>query len=115
MKLPKWISREKERIEKEREQRLREKGFERLFNVPVGETKITVDLSVEPREVETRYGKRVVLRINVEGEPYDLMVNPASPLFRDIIDVLSSGQTTMTIVRSGRGRSTRYSIKEAQA
>ena len=110
----KWIASKKQQIEAQRKADRKEKGMEDLFNMPIGETEITIDPCKEPRIAKTKYGDRDVLRIydknNVAG---DWMINPNSPLYLEVLENLRQGKNHMVIVRSGLEKQTRYSIKNA--
>ena len=105
-----WIKEYKKQLEKMEKARAKEQGFKELVHLEVGETTVTIDADQEPREIDTRYGKRLVLALK-EPADKDYMVNPISPLWKELIDKLGSGETTVTIVRSGRGKQTRYALK----
>jgi hypothetical protein len=105
-----WIHEYKRQLETEEKARAQELGFKELLQLEVGETTITIDADTEPRETETRYGKRLVLTLK-EPADKEFMINPMSPLWKELLYKLGSGETTVTIVRSGRGKQTRYALK----
>jgi len=109
-----WMQKEKKRLQEERRKTTGQE-FRNLFIPQVGENKLQIYMD-EPRLAETRYGTRNVLKVETEdGKQYDLMINPKSPLWRDIIDKLCmtpiENPKTIIIVRSGTGKLTRYSLK----
>jgi hypothetical protein len=108
-----WIAKKKEELAQKQKENRQKKGMLELYNMPIGETEITVDISKEPRAAETKFGTRDVITIDVNGEPHDWMMNPNSPLYRELLEKISEGKAHMIIVRSGTGIQTRYSIKEA--
>lgn len=69
-----------------------------------------------PRLIETKYGERRVFEIIVDDSDYDFTVNEKSPLYRYFIRSLADTKkdTELVLVRTGNGKSTRYSVKEAQ-
>ena len=111
----KWIEAKKKQLEAARTANRKAKGMEDLYNMPIGETEITIDVNIEPRIAKTKYGDRDVLRIHVgkEGEAKDWMISPNSPFYMTILENISEGKAHMIIVRSGTELSTRYSIKSA--
>jgi hypothetical protein len=110
----KWIASKKQEIEAQRKADRKEKGMEDFFNMPVGETEITIDASKEPRIVKTKWGNREVLHIiTKDNEAKDWMINPKLNLYLQILENLSNDKTHMVIVRSGLEMETRYSIKSA--
>lgn len=111
-KEPAWIGKYKAEQEEVRKKAFKEKGFAEFLTIPIGETRITVDVNTEPREREGKYGMQVILRVRHGRKDYDLSISKTSPLWRDILNMLSGGKRTMTIVRAGKGRATRQSIKE---
>jgi len=109
-----WMQKEKKRLQEERKKTTGQE-FRNLFIPQVGENKLQI-YTDEPRQAETRYGTRNVLKVATEdGKQYDLMINPKSPLWRDIINKLCTlpveNPKTIIIVRSGTGKLTRYSLK----
>ena len=108
-----WINEKLEKLKTERKAKLKEKGMEDLYNMQIGETQITIDTNIPPRTAETKFGPRDVLRIQINDNPADWMINPASPLYRELLQNLSQGKNHFTIVRSGLEKQTRYSIKKA--
>lgn len=108
----KWIASKKQQIEEQRRADRKEKGMQDFFNMPIGETEITIDTTKEPRIVKTKWGNREALRIiTKDNEARDWMINPKINLYLEILENLSKGKTHMVIVRSGLEMETRYSIK----
>ena len=108
-----WIKTKLDEAKQKQAQKRKEAGMEELFNMPIGETEIQIDTSTPPRTAQTKFGDRDILRVTVNGKPYDWMINPNSPLYRDILQHLYDGHTHFIIVRSGMEKQTRYSIKKA--
>jgi len=108
-----WIQQKREQLKQERKVAMKEKGMMELFNMPIGETEITIDDLVPPRKAETKFGDRDILRITVNGAASDWMINPKSPLYRELLEHLYEGKNHFIIVRSGIEKQTRYSIKKA--
>jgi hypothetical protein len=108
-----WIKAKLDEAKQKQAERRKESGMEDLFNMQIGETEIFIDDSTAPRLAETKFGNRDVLRITVDDKAYDWMINPNSPLYRDILEHLYEGRCHFIIVRSGMEKQTRYSIKKA--
>ena len=108
-----WIKAKLDEAKRKQAEKRKESGMEELFNMQIGETEIQIDDSIAPRTAETKYGTRDVLRIMVDAQTYDWMINPNSPLYRDILEHLYNGETHFIIVRSGMEKQTRYSLKKA--
>jgi hypothetical protein len=103
---------EAERIETDRKAVMAEKGYREFFSLPVGQTTMILHKSV-PRITKGDYGERKVFRIHQDGKEYDFAINPRSPIYREVIKRLSATtekSITLTIVRAGEGKQTRYSI-----
>jgi hypothetical protein len=109
-----WI----EKIEEEQKQRLEAKGIKPILQLTEGENKMIIKLS-EPRRINTRFGERLVFDvIDDKGEERALMVSTNSSLIRALLPILKRAvdngkkEIPVSIIRVGRGISTRYSIKE---
>ena len=108
-----WIEQKREQLKQERKTAMKAKGMMELYNMPIGETEITIDTNITPRKAETKFGDRDVLRITVNGSACDWMINPKSPLYRELLEHLYEDKNHFIIVRSGLEKQTRYSIKKA--
>ena len=82
--LDEYFKSESERLESERQKRIRDKGYAEFFKAPVGETRMTVKYQ-KPRDIESKYGSRKVFRISVDGKEYDFTVNEKSSLYRNLV------------------------------
>lgn len=113
--IEKFFNSENQKIESEHQKHIREKGYASFFNAPVGETVMTIKYQI-PRIINGKYGTRKAFRIIVGDTEYDFTVNERSPLYRDIIRKLKDAKKDVQIalVRTGRGKSTKYDLKEAQ-
>lgn len=105
------------RVKEAQKTQMKEGGFNELVYFPVGETTLEV-LSKPLREAETKYGNREIFSVvttdeNNEAIFKDWMINPASPLFREVLEALNQDKFHFIIVRSGEGKQTRYSIKKS--
>lgn len=111
-KEPAWISKYKKEQEEVRKKAFKEKGYAEFLTIGVGETKITVDPTVEPRDREGKFGEQVILRVRHGRKDYDLSMSKTSPCWRQMLEMFSQGKFSMTIVQAGTGRQKRQSIKE---
>lgn len=105
---------ESDRLESERQKHIREKGYAEFFNAPIGETLMTVKYQV-PRIINGKYGSRKAFRIIVGAKDYDFTVNERSPLYCYLVRSLANAKDDIEIVlvRTGKGKSTKYDVKEA--
>jgi len=111
MDMKNWLKTEQERLEKERAEILKEKGYEQLFRFPVGETRISV-LMTQPRIQEGRGGRNfAVFEVEVDGKKVQTGVNLVSPMYREFINRMASGDVEFSVIRTGMGLDTRYAFK----
>ena len=104
-----WLEQETAKVKERRNKALEERGYAEFYKFPQGETEVTVDVGVQPREKTGDFGLQTILRVTIDGKPYDIAVKDM--LYYKILKKLEQGQTTMTIVRAGEGKQTRYSLK----
>lgn len=100
----------KEKMDKDREDALKEAGYEPFFKLPKGETPVKF-LETDPREVDSKFGKRIVFSVEVNGEKKDLPFSEKNPFLYDLVKALKEGKTELTILRAGEGVDTRYDLK----
>lgn len=111
MDVKEYIEAEKARIEQERSDAMLDNGFAPFMSIKEGTTTLTFSMDIMPRESKN-YPDRSIFRVSQDNTEYDLSVNRKSPLYKDIVDNLSNGKTTMTITRIGTGRTdTRYKVE----
>ena len=109
-----WIEKAFDQAKQQQKQRMKKAGIDvdiPLLTLEIGETKVEIDTTKPPRTATTKYGEREVLRVTVNDQPHDWMINPASSLWLDVLEQLNNGKTKITVVRSGTGRATRYDLK----
>lgn len=107
---PKWIQQRQQEIKKEQEEYNKQKG--EYYTFPVGESKIKI-LDNPPEKRTSKWGtEQWLYMIEVNNEIKKLTVNVI--LDRAVIQALSEGINPMTIIRTGKGKATRYSIKELE-
>ena len=107
-----WIKERLDDANEARKKQLKEKGYAEFYKLPVGETTITLDLNTAPRDKSGDFGEQCIFRISVGKETYDFSISVKSPLYRSILETAEQGKTHMTIVRTGEGKNTRYTIKK---
>lgn len=104
-----WMNKEMTRIEKEESERPEYVKFEE------GATDVIVDLNVEPRDYDGRYGMRkIVTLVMPDGVSKLWGLSPVT--FDKMISTLfESGQTegkaNLQVIRVGVGKDTRWSFK----
>lgn len=111
--LKQWANQEAGRIEQERKEYMKEKGYEDFYKLVKGENMIELDTSAVPRDWEGEFGLQKIFRIKVAGKPYDLPVKQTSPVYRMIVKALSENKTKLKILRSGEGPKTTYELLDA--
>jgi hypothetical protein len=115
VQIPQWVKDKQEKQEKEKEEYQKTnlpegyKGYLKLVN---GENKLTFDMTHTPTEGINKFNKpQTHYGVIQEGQKYILSVSAL--LDRLIISELTiSGNTTMTIIKTGSGKETRYEIKK---
>jgi len=107
-----WIKEEQDRLASEREEAMKEKGFETLWRFPQGETKVKLDPSKKPEQKEFQGRKVYIFDLEVAGEQLKTGINSRSPLYREFINKLAAGKFEFTVIRAGDGLNTRYSLKD---
>lgn len=109
-KLKKWVDRTHLRLEKERKDFMDKKGYKEFFRPDIGETTVTL-LPHIPRNIKSgQYGVREAFRIAVDGVELDWAVNPRSPVYRALVEHLEVAPVEFKLIRTGEGKSTRYSL-----
>ena len=104
-----FIASEKARMTKEREEYVKEQGFKPFVKWEQGITAFTLK-PVIPRPHESFGTPKMVFSIDVHGEELDWSVNPRSPMYRDLIDLMDNGTLNLSINRLGEGLETRYNL-----
>ena len=105
---------ELDRLGREREAAIKAKGgYPYLGALPVGESRLVL-LPVIPTDNPGQDGKpRKQFLVSREGggEEYAWTVNTKSPLYRDLLKLLSKDPVKIRVIRTGVGRSdTRYTV-----
>ena len=105
-----WLSKENERITKEREVWMEEKGIKELLQLEKGENQITIDLNQEPRTAKTKYGERFVFSLT---SPAGKNFMCSSVLYGQIVQYIAKKKTgKLTLLRSGVGTDTKIELME---
>ena len=100
---------ENARLEQESREALAELGYAEFFKVPEGTTNL--ELIDQPPRVNDKYEGRLIFRILADGREYDWSINTHSPLYRDVMALVSRGTMKICVLRVGQGMDTRYSVK----
>lgn len=108
--LDEFLDTETVRIEGERQDLLSEKGYAEFLKLESGETRVKFMPSI-PRFVEGSFGDRRAFRVIVKDKEYDWSVNPRSPMYRQLIELLRRAPVEVKIIRVGEGKNTRYDLK----
>ena len=98
-------------LEREKEQRMKAKGYEKLYHFEEGETTFTIDDSVPFRRADFENSSRTICRITVNDTKYNCALSPK--IEPQILKLFKQGQRTFTLIRTGEGKTdTRYSLKK---
>lgn len=104
-----FIAAEKATIAKEREEYMADKDYKDFVKWPQGVTEFTLE-AVIPRAHESFGTPKKIFRVTVDEELLDWSVNPRSPMYRELLDLLSDAPAACRINRLGEGLQTRYSL-----
>ena len=107
--LTNWAEVKAKEVEVERQEQLKEKGITPFLKLPEG-TSIVKFMDEVPVERNTGFGKKYDFHVEYNGMLYTWSISPRSPLFRQILSNLKHGIFTMSIVRAGTDKNTKYSI-----
>lgn len=110
-KIPEWVKNRQTEIDKQQKKWQEQNAM--FFKFPQGETQIFVDMQVPPVSKISKFGNiQWIYQVKVNGEIKKISVNVI--LDRAIIQALSEEINPMTIIRTGKEKDTRYSIKELE-
>ena len=104
-----FIASEQSRMEKDRQEYLEEQDFKDFVRWPQGVTEFTLE-PVIPRVHESFGAEKRLFRVTVDGDLLDWSVNPRSPMYRELLDVLGGAPVELSINRLGEGLETRYNL-----
>ena len=100
---------ELKRIADERERYLKEKDYKEFMKWPKGVTDAVL-MPVIPRD-HLSYGKaKKVFRIRVDDVEYDWSITEQSPLYGEVLELLSYKDVAFQLQRMGDGLQTRYDL-----
>jgi hypothetical protein len=116
-----FSKKEKERLDAERAEQIKKKGgFPYLKSLKVGETLLYLHPVIPTNnEYQGRVRKQfIVSKCGIDQKPLDeklaWTVNPQSPTYRDLLDILPKTPINIRVIRTGQGKSdTRYTIVPA--
>jgi hypothetical protein len=115
VQIPQWVKDKQVKIEEEKEKYQKSnlpEGYEGYLKLVNGENKITIDMTHTPTEGISKFNKpQTHYGVISEGKKYILST---SSLLDQLInsEIMISGNPTMTIIRTGSGKETRYEIKK---
>ncbi len=107
--LTNWAEVKAKEVDVERQEQLKEKGITPFLKLPEG-TSVVKFMNEVPVERNTGFGKKYDFHVEYNGTMYTWSISPRSPLFRQILANLKHGVYTMSIVRAGTDKNTKYSI-----
>jgi hypothetical protein len=103
---------ERERLDKEKKQRIEDAGYAPFFVIKDGESAVLEFVDTPPRQTEGKYGTKMVFSIkDANGIAFDYSVNPRAPLYREIVANIAENRYKLQITRVGEGMETQYSVK----
>ena len=110
-----YSKKELSRIEHERQEAIKAKGgLPFLPKLELGVTRLKI-LPVVPKDWNGQNGPRKQFNVTQNGTEYTWSVNPRSPLYRDLLNILPMAPVEIDVVRTGETRSdTRYSVRIAK-
>ena len=109
MSIKEYVVAEKAVREKQREEYLKDKDYKDFVVWPQGVTEFTL-MPIFPRAHQSFGKDKRVFRIEIGGEERDWSVNPLSPMYGDLLDLLLASPVTARLNRMGEGLDTRYSL-----
>lgn len=111
-----FTAKELDRLAKEREAAVISKGgYPYLGALPVGESKLILLplIPIDNPSDDGRPRKQFIVSKEGEGKEYAWTVNAQSPLYRDLLKILSKDPVKIRVIRTGEGRhDTRYTVKK---
>jgi hypothetical protein len=110
-KLDLFLTEELEKIEKERRESLAEKGYADFLKLEIGETKLTLQPAIPRLITGGGFGDRRAFRVTLKDQEYDWPVNPRSPMYRQMLELLKKAPIQISVIRVGEGKNTRYDLK----
>jgi hypothetical protein len=103
-----WLNKENKRMQDLRKQMREEKGIKDLLSLKKGENLITIDKTIAPKFVTTKYGDRYVFDLK---EPENLSFMCSVYLYAEILAYITAKDTySIKILRSGEGGETKIEI-----
>ena len=109
MSIEEYVAAEKAVREKQREEYRKDKDYKDFVVWPQGVTEFTL-MPVIPRAHQSFGKDKKVFRIITDGEEKDWSVNPLSPMYGDLLDLLLEAPVKARLNRMGKGLDTRYSL-----
>ena len=108
-KIEKFKEKELKQLKEERDAYLEDQDYKEFIKWPQGVTDAIL-CPVIPRD-HLSFGKaKKVFRVNVDGVEYDWSVTRSSPMYGDMLELLSYKEVKFRLQRMGEGIQTRYSL-----
>jgi hypothetical protein len=114
--LEEFSRKERERLDAERAQAIKAKGgFPYLTSLKIGETLLHLHPVIPTNnEYQGRVRKQFIVSIPGKDEKLAWTVNPQSPTYRDLLEILPKAPINIRVIRTGTGKQdTRYTIVPA--
>lgn len=109
--VPNWVTDMQIEIQKQQDEYMKTRS--EYVKLPLGETVVIIE-NRPPIKGFNKWGnEQYTYTVNVNGEEKKLSANVI--LHIGIIQALSESINPMTIIRTGKGKETRYSIKELES
>ena len=103
---------EQTRLEAEKTTRMREAGFKPFLKIGDMETVVLTLSQEEPRD-NLKYPGRKVFRVTKEDKELDWSIAMNTPLYREVISNIVSGNMVLKVTRVGTSRDdTRYKVQK---
>jgi len=107
-----WAQDEVKKLDQERADKRKEKGYREFYNWRKGENKFQIIVSEPMREIDGKFGKQKIFAAKAGEETVDLAINVKSPVYRIVLRGVAEGKTKFNILKSGDGKDTKYELLE---
>ena len=116
MSLDTFAQQELQRIQRERDQAIKDKGGRPYYKVLVGETNLILRPMMPAEDVrDGKMRRQFVVTKPGDATEYAWTVNTRSPLYKKLLELLPEAPVTVKVVRTGEGKSdTRYDIRKVE-
>lgn len=111
--LKEFTAAESTRLTAERKQRAAEKGLRDFLKLPRGLH--VVQFIDEVPVPNALYPERMNFAVKYDGKEWAWSISVKSPMYRQLVECLASGENTFEVLRSGEGLATRYELTPVPA